>query len=68
MPNKATLEQKYTAAGYPSILELKQVEGTLPTSGPRELLGDFWPEEENIDDLLATLRQWRGHANVDQAA
>lgn len=24
-----------------------------------ELLGDFWPEEENLDQFLATVREWR---------
>ena len=63
-----TLERKYASAGHPSIEELKQVQGTTPTSDPRELLGDFWPEEENIDDFLAALREWRGHTTTDQAA
>ena len=63
-----TLEQKYASAGHPSIEELKQVQRTTPTSDPRELLGDFWPEEENIDDFLAALREWRGHTKTDQAA
>ena len=63
-----TLEQKYASAGHPSIEELKRVQGTTSTSAPRELLGDFWPEEENIEDFLAALREWRGHAKTDQAA
>jgi hypothetical protein len=63
-----SLEQKYASAGHPSIVELKLVQGTIPTSDPRELLGDFWPEEENIDDFLAALREWRGHTRTDQAA
>ncbi len=62
------LEQKYASAGHPSIEELMQVQGTIPTSDSRELLGDFWPEEENIDDFLAALREWRGHSKTDRAA
>jgi hypothetical protein len=62
------LERKYVSAGHPSIEELKQVQGTIPTSDPRELLGDFWPDEENIDDFLAALREWRGHTKTDRAA
>jgi hypothetical protein len=46
-----TIEQKYAAAGHPSIAELKLAQGTIPTSNPRQLIGDFWPEEENIDDF-----------------
>jgi hypothetical protein len=63
-----TIEQKYASAGHPSIKELKLAQGTIPTSDARELIGDFWPEEENIDDFLAALREWRGHAKTDQAA
>ena len=63
-----TIEEKYASAGHPSIEELKLAQGTIPTSDPRELFGDFWPEDENIDDFLAALREWRGHTETDQAA
>jgi hypothetical protein len=63
-----TIEEKYASTGHPSIQELKLAQGTIPTSDPRELCGDFWPEEENINDFLTTLREWRGHAETDQAA
>ena len=62
------LEQRYASDGHPSIEELKQVQGTTPTSDPSELLGDFWPEDEKIDDFLAALREWRGRAKTDRAA
>jgi hypothetical protein len=61
-------EQKYASAGHPSIEELKLAQGTIPTVDARELRGDFWPEEENIDDFLTALREWRGHTETDQAA
>jgi len=63
-----TIEQKYASAGHPSIEDLKLAQSTIPTLDPRELIGDFWPEEENIDDFLAALREWRGHTETDQAA
>jgi hypothetical protein len=47
---------------------LKLAQGTISTSDPRELFGDFWPEEEDIDDFLAALREWRGHIEADRAA
>ena len=56
-----TLDQKYAASGHPSIEELKQAPGAGPTSDRRQLLGDFWPEDEDIDDFLAAVRDWRGH-------
>jgi hypothetical protein len=29
------------------------------------LHGDFWPEEESIEDFLAALHAWRGHKRSD---
>jgi hypothetical protein len=63
-----TIEQRYASAGHPSIEELKLAQGTIPTPNPRELFGKCWPEEENIDEFLAALREWRGHTETDQAA
>jgi hypothetical protein len=63
-----TIEEKYASAGHPSIQELKLAQGTIPTSDARELFGDFWPEDENIDDFLMALRGWRGHTETNQAA
>lgn len=28
---------------------------------PRDFLGNFWPEDESLDDFLAALHDWRGH-------
>ena len=63
-----TIEQKYASSGHPTIEELKAAQGTVATADPRDLLGDFWPEEEDIDVFLATLREWRGHTETDRAA
>ncbi len=40
------------------IAQLVAEQGTRPLRF-EEMLGDFWPEEESTDDLLATLREWR---------
>lgn len=34
-------------------------QGVGPVLDPRELRGDFWPEDENLDDFLGALRSWR---------
>ena len=63
------IEQKHPTAGHPSIEKLKQEQGTIPTSADvRELFGGIWSDEENIDDFLSALREWRGHAETGQAA
>ena len=52
---------KYTRQGHPTIEELAAEQRVSFPKDPRELLGDFWPENESIDDFLAALREWRGH-------
>lgn len=42
-----------------SLEELAAEQGVKPVENPDELLGDFWPEEENLDDFLAWFRKLR---------
>ncbi len=51
---------KYARAGKFLIAELKQAQGTTPISHPRELFVSAWPEDENVDDFLTALQEWRG--------
>ena len=62
------LAQKYVRNGHPSTDELIAAQGVRFPRDPRDLLGDFWPEDENIDDFLAAVREWRGHTKADPAA
>lgn len=59
---------QYSAAGYPSVEQLMAEQGTGPITDVSVLHGDFWPEEESIEDFLETLHQWRGHVRTDPAA
>jgi hypothetical protein len=43
----------------PSIDELAAQQGVRPVERFEDLLGDFWPEDESIDDFIATVRRWR---------
>jgi hypothetical protein len=43
-------------------------QGTGPIADVSALHGDFWPEEESIEDFLDTLHEWRGHKRTDSAA
>ncbi|MGA2598200.1 MAG: hypothetical protein ABSH09_14565 [Bryobacteraceae bacterium] len=63
-----SLAEKYTREGHPTVDELIADQRIAFPRDPRDLLGDFWPEEESIDDFLAALREWRGHAKTDPAA
>jgi hypothetical protein len=59
---------KYTREGHPTINELIEEQAVVFPRNPQDLLGDFWPEEESIDDFLMKMREWRGHRNTDPAA
>jgi hypothetical protein len=48
---------RYSATGHPSIEELMAEQGTAPITDVRALHGDFWPEEESIEDFLAALHE-----------
>jgi len=62
----ATIERprgvKYAAKGHPSLEQLMAEQGTGPITDVSKLHGDFWPEDEPIEDFLAALHEWRGHA------
>jgi hypothetical protein len=60
--------EKYIRQGHPSIEELAAEQRVVFPQDPRELLGDFWPAEESIDDFLTAMREWRGHIKTDPAA
>jgi hypothetical protein len=59
---------RYAASGHPSVEQLMAEQGTAPIADVSVLHGDFWPEEESIEDFLDTLHEWRGHNRTDPAA
>ena len=63
-----TLVHKYARSGHPGVDELIESQELTFPRDPRDLLGDFWPEEESIEDFLAAMREWRGYAKNDPAA
>jgi transcriptional regulator with XRE-family HTH domain len=42
-----------------TIETLVKEQGVKPITDPNVLLGDFWPEDESIEEFIATLREWR---------
>ncbi len=62
------LVQKYSRQGHPSVQELIAAQGLTFPRDPQDLIGDFWPAEESIDDFLTALRELRGHVKTDPAA
>jgi hypothetical protein len=41
------------------VEELAAEKGVKPVEDPNELKGDFWPEDESVDEFLAWLRALR---------
>ena len=41
------------------IQQFIEQQGLKPVERFEDLLGDFWPEDESIDEFIATVRQWR---------
>jgi hypothetical protein len=64
---KSSLAARYSRQGHPSIEELQAEQGTKPVKDATELLGDFWPEEESIEDFLKFLHEVRGHDRRDRS-
>jgi hypothetical protein len=60
--------ETYARAGHPSIEELVAEQGTKFRADPADLLGDFWPDDESVDDFLKALHEWRGHDKPNRAA
>jgi hypothetical protein len=58
----------YASAGHPSIEQLMAEQGTGPITDVSELHGNFWPEEESVEEFVATIREWRGHKRTDPPA
>lgn len=52
----------------PTVDELIAQQGKGPISDPTVLLGDFWPENEPVEEFIAALHEWRGHNHADRAA
>jgi len=57
--------EKYVREGHPTVEELATEQHLV---FPRDLLGNFWPDEEPVDDFIKALREWRGHVKTDPAA
>jgi len=62
------LSDKYSRRGHPTVDELIAAQGLSFPRDPADLLGNFWPEDESIDDFLAALHEWRGRERTDPAA
>jgi hypothetical protein len=58
----------YTSSGHPSVEQLMAEQGTGPITDVSLLHGSFWPEDESVEEFVATVREWRGHKRTDLSA
>ncbi|MBI1789344.1 MAG: hypothetical protein HYR60_17555 [Acidobacteria bacterium] len=54
-------DPRYNFDADPSLDEIIAQQGKGPITDLSVLHGDFWPEEESIEDFLAALHEWRDH-------
>jgi hypothetical protein len=50
----------------PDLDALAEAQGVEPVGDIDELVADFWPEDERVEDFMAAVRRWRdegGHRN-----
>lgn len=43
----------------PTLEDLAEQQGVPASTDFDSLLGDFWPEDENADEFIAAVRDWR---------
>jgi len=67
-PNVRAEPVPYASSGQPSIEQLMAEQGTGPITDVSVLHGDFWPEDESVEEFVATIREWRGHKRTDPSA
>jgi len=66
--DRSTKDPRYDFQASPTLEELIRQQGKRPIENPQILHGDFWPEDEPVEEFLAALHEWRGHLKADRAA
>ena len=57
---------RYKFEANPTLDELIAQQGKGPVADVGRLHGDFWPEDEPIEDFLAALHEWPGSRKLQQ--
>lgn len=67
LEQEAELARKETRRlAHEEIWELARQQGVKPLRRIEDLQGDFWPEEESVDEFLAWIRSIRQQDNLEQ--
>jgi hypothetical protein len=51
----------------PDLDALAEAQGVAPIGDIDELVADFWPEDESIDDFIAAVRRWRDEEETTES-
>jgi hypothetical protein len=54
----------YSFEAVPELETLADVQGVSPVQDTDELVADFWPEDESIDEFIDAVRRWRSEEDV----
>ena len=60
-------DPRHNFEANPTLNELIAQQGKGPVTDLALLHGNFWPEDEQIEDFLAALRDWRGHESSSKS-
>jgi len=59
-------EEEARRQAHEEVWELARQQGVKPIRSIEDLQGDFWPEEESVDEFLAWVRSIRQQDNSEQ--
>ena len=57
--SKVNQEEQRAQQAHARAWELARRQGVKPIKSVKELQGDFWPEDESVDEFLEWLREIR---------
>jgi hypothetical protein len=60
-------DPRFNFEATPTLDELITQQGKGPITDIRVLHGDFWPEDEPIENFLTALREWRGPGKTSKS-
>lgn len=53
-------------AARAALIELARQQDVRPVTDLTLLRGDFWPDNESVDDLINTVRAWRNEPETQR--
>ena len=60
-------DPRFNFDANPTLDEIIAQQGKGPIMDIQILHGDFWPEDEPIEDFLTALHEWRGHRKTSKS-